>query len=334
MGDTPAAGSVPQPLGEGIPCRESYREAVEIRPFYSGGPVAVCPALGWIFSLFETKLCVVSLTTGSLVKSIELDGEMLTAVAVSSLTDEVKTFRLAVASRTLHIHIISLPSLEVERTIRAHKAPILSLAFHPDAPDVLASGSADNAVRVFDVDGGYCSHAFRDHSNIVTDVSFFHTRQDTQGVVLASAGMDGGYVHDLVDKKTFAKMQSHVGRVNSLTHLYHNDTPYMVSGGSDGLVTIWRHEERQRKKGTERVLMPVGTLPVMEAVSTVGVVGTQDGSLEIVIGCQGGEVQRIGVEALLNSTEESPSMIVPYPKMSMSKACARPKHLSRGTEDS
>ena len=47
--------------------------------------------------------------------------------------------------------------------MQGHRAPVADLAVDGSG-GLLASGSADRTVRVWDVDRGYCTHAFEGHT--------------------------------------------------------------------------------------------------------------------------------------------------------------------------
>jgi U3 small nucleolar RNA-associated protein 13 len=51
---------------------------------------------------------------------------------------------------------------------------------------LLATGSADSTVRVFDLNHGHCTHLFKGHGGLVTSVKF-HPQQ----LVLFTAAEDG-----------------------------------------------------------------------------------------------------------------------------------------------
>lgn len=57
------------------------------------------------------------------------------------------------------------------RGIKAHNMPILCLAYDPSGT-LVASGSADRSVKVWDVERGYCTHNFKGHKDIVQLVRF------------------------------------------------------------------------------------------------------------------------------------------------------------------
>lgn len=55
--------------------------------------------------------------------------------------------------------------------MQAHDAPVANMVLDSSG-GLLATASADKSVLVWDVDGGFCTHAFRGHKGIVTSVVF------------------------------------------------------------------------------------------------------------------------------------------------------------------
>ena len=71
---------------------------------------------------------------------------------------------LFAASRSLQLRCWSLDSDAVQplRSFRGHKAPVADMAVDSTG-SLLATASADRSVRVWDVDGGFCTHSFTGH---------------------------------------------------------------------------------------------------------------------------------------------------------------------------
>ena len=86
--------------------------------------------------------------------------------------------------------------------MQPHKAPISDIAVDASG-GLVATASADKEVRVWDVAGGFATHAFKGHAGVVLKV-LFHPRQ----LLLVSAGDDSLVnVWDLVDKRCTATLQ-------------------------------------------------------------------------------------------------------------------------------
>ena len=72
------------------------------------------------------------------------------------------------ASRALALKIYRRPDMTLVRTIaKAHEAPVALMATDPTS-SLLATGSADGSVKVWDLAGGFCTHAFRGHGGVIS----------------------------------------------------------------------------------------------------------------------------------------------------------------------
>lgn len=66
------------------------------------------------------------------------------------------------ASHSLQLQCWELDSGQVLCSYRGHRAPVADMAVDVSG-GLLATGSADRTVRIWDVDGGFCTHAFAGH---------------------------------------------------------------------------------------------------------------------------------------------------------------------------
>ncbi|CAG8803043.1 15466_t:CDS:1, partial [Racocetra fulgida] len=53
----------------------------------------------------------------------------------------------------------------------AHEAPIIVMDIDPTS-SLVATGSADSTVKVWDIEGGFCTHNFRGHGGIISALKF------------------------------------------------------------------------------------------------------------------------------------------------------------------
>lgn len=103
----------------------------------------------------------------------------MTAVAVSP---DCKT--VFSSSRSLTAKIWDISSGAVARAWRPHKAPVADAAIDASGGFVATAG-ADRMVKVWDLQGGFCTHSFAGHEGVVLRV-LFHPKQ----LLLFSAGDD------------------------------------------------------------------------------------------------------------------------------------------------
>ncbi|KAJ3336635.1 U3 small nucleolar RNA-associated protein 13 [Gonapodya sp. JEL0774] len=156
---------------------------------------------------------------------------------------------------------------------KAHEAPVLVSDFDPTGT-LVATGSADSTVRVWDVNGAFGTHAFRGHRGLVSALSFYHLPKihfppqknapklpkqvAARAFWLFSGGEDGSVrIWDLGTKSCLAVLKSHVSVVRGLSF-----TPsggHCVSAGRDRVLCVWDLDSLQLVK----------TTPVAESVESV-----------------------------------------------------------------
>lgn len=67
--------------------------------------------------------------------------------------------------------LLELPAFHASRVLAGHVGSLLSVAFSPDS-QVLATGSADGSMRLWDVRTGRFLYSSGDHQQAVTSVAF------------------------------------------------------------------------------------------------------------------------------------------------------------------
>jgi U3 small nucleolar RNA-associated protein 13 len=140
----------------------------------------------------------------------------------------VATTRFSLA----HYHI---DTRECQRVIKAHRMPILSMDFDHTST-LVATGSADRSVKVWDILKGYCTHSFTNHTDIVKVVRF---HPDPDKLALFSSSDDNSIcMFDLRTSSCIAQFRDHVSLPSSLT--FTHDGSILVSSGRDKVCSIER----------------------------------------------------------------------------------------------
>lgn len=110
--------------------------------------------------------------------------------------------------RAFRVRTTSNHLAQLHKPSQGHRAPVLDMAVDSTGA-LLASAGADRAVRVWDVAGGYCTHAFTKHKGIVLRV-VIHPRE----LLVIAATQDAEVlVWDLVSKTMRVSLQGHFSAV-------------------------------------------------------------------------------------------------------------------------
>lgn len=151
------------------------------------------------------------------------------------------------ASRSLSLQIYQRPDMTLVRTIaKAHEAPVALMATDPTS-SLLATGSADGSVKVWDLAGGYCTHVFRGHGGVISalcwNVQAQQPGSSARTVQLLTGCVDGKVrVWDLqgsgqAASKPTAVLSAHAGVVRAIGVALGGRT--IVSGARDQTLVFW-----------------------------------------------------------------------------------------------
>lgn len=237
-----------------VQLKTSFRPTA-VEPFFNGGKVSVSQDGSLMATTFDDKVFLTDLATGKQVAQIEGDGETITTMELSP-----DGAYLVTCSRSLQMKTYRVPSGELVRTVKAHESPVIVMTIDPTS-SLVATGGAEGAVKVWDLEGGYTTHNFRGHGGIISAVRFWG-RQGTNDWKLASGSDDCKVrVWDLVKSKCLAVLDSHVSVVRGLD--FSADGQTLISGGRDRVINVWD------MSNSKRISLRT-TVPVFESLETVG----------------------------------------------------------------
>ncbi|OUL31549.1 hypothetical protein BV372_20125 [Nostoc sp. T09] len=130
------------------------------------------------------------------------------------------------------------------KTLRGHSRRAWTIAFSPDG-QMLASGSDDQTIRLWNAHDGTCLAVLQGHTGGVTSVRF-----SPNGQILASSSEDSSIRLWSVDRGTILKtLQGHTRWVRAVA--FNPDGQTLASGSDDRTVRLW-----EVKTGTCRQTLP------------------------------------------------------------------------------
>lgn len=139
----------------------------------------------WQADLREIKLHQVNLAHANLETALFSE----TLGSIFSLAYSPDGSCLAVADNG-QIKLYQFPQYQHQQTLPSHKVLILSLAFSDDGC-LVASGSVDHTIQVWNVKSGSCIQTLKGHTGAVMSVTFQPQKGVEPDYILASTGQDG-----------------------------------------------------------------------------------------------------------------------------------------------
>ncbi|KAE8250567.1 hypothetical protein A4X13_0g4604 [Tilletia indica] len=281
----------------------SFSVSHSFAPFFTGGPIALSPdpTAALAFTTYGDDLKLVRTADSHTLLTLRGDTQPITALALSP-----DGAYLAVASRSLAIRIynvahtlasastssiiasVTKPTL-VRTLARTHDAPITVLEIDPSST-LVASGSSDSTVKVWDLAGGFCTHIFPAHGGVVSALCWFMPgfNQDRSTIKddgnpapihLFTAAVDGKIrLWDLrasaaggtssSKRKPLAVLPSgaHVSVVRGIS--VSEDGLRLVSGARDRTVALWSQSKPNTPSSPQWVLKDL--ISANEGVESVG----------------------------------------------------------------
>ena len=134
----------------------------------------------------------------------------------------------------------SSPTLKytLQRTLKPHSTPVI-VASTDKTSTLLATGSADGVIKVWDIRGGYVTHTFRGHSGIVSALHFFEVSDlsvgDPRPTLMKPKGKRRKDAESLDAEKIIRGPEKQSTAV----------TFYLATGGDEGKIKIWSLNKRK-----------------------------------------------------------------------------------------
>ncbi|XP_031561382.1 transducin beta-like protein 3 isoform X2 [Actinia tenebrosa] len=244
--------------------KSNYEITSKIEALYTGGKIQFSGDEEYVFCLCTEKVQVVQVDSGKIVHSLEEEGDVISCFA-SSPDDQY----LVTAGKNLLLRQWDWKEGKQTKTWKAiHVAPISSMVFDSTST-LLATGSSDSTIKVWDIVKQYYTHNLKGSKGVVSLVQFHPNSEVLQ---LFSASDDCKIrIWDLNKSRCIVVLESHFSVVTSLA--FNSSHKTMISSSRDNVLNMWDLENIHQPNRK-----PPRTIPCYEGVESVVMV-TGDQSL-------------------------------------------------------
>ncbi|KAK4451027.1 hypothetical protein QBC34DRAFT_61486 [Podospora aff. communis PSN243] len=166
-----------------------------------------------------------------------VENHPLQAYASALVFSPARSITRGLFKQEKHRWITSEPVVEDDwnactQTLEGHSRPVTSVAFSPDSK-LVASGSYDSTVKIWDAATGECTQTLEGHSGPVNSVAF-----SPDSKLVASGSRDKTVkIWDAATGECTQTLKGHSGPVNSVA--FSPDSKLVASGSRDRTVKIW-----------------------------------------------------------------------------------------------
>lgn len=149
-------------------------------------------------------------------------------------------FRLVVIIIFFCVALTFVPNTNAEyyfyTPLYGHSDYVYCITFSPDG-SILASGSADNTIRIWDTSSAKTKKILKGHTRRINSVVFYNSIEK-QKMLLASCSDDGSIrIWDTDTGNTMQILNPNAGKVHSVA--FSPNENILASGSSDGVIRFW-----------------------------------------------------------------------------------------------
>ncbi|MTJ48565.1 WD40 repeat domain-containing serine/threonine-protein kinase [Dolichospermum sp. UHCC 0259] len=180
---------------------------------------------------WDKTIKIWDINTGLVVNTLTGHKLQVNAVAFSP---QGQLLASASYDRTVRVWKLEDGNFHLLTTLFGHTWAVLTVAFSPTHPHLLATGSGDNTIKLWDISTGELISTLSGHSWSVVTVAF-----SADGETLISGSWDKTVkIWQISTKSEIASLVGHVDSVSSVA--IRDDGGLIISGSKDKTIKLWR----------------------------------------------------------------------------------------------
>lgn len=229
--------------------KSNFKVVTKHEAFYTGGKIQFSASQEVVFCSCGEKIQILNVESGKVTQTISQESDDISCFAVSP-DDEI----LISSSKNLLLKQWDWKNEKCTRSWKAvNKGPISCMKFDSTST-LLATGSSDSTVKIWDVEKQYYTHNFKGSQGVIS-VVYFHESGDK--LQLFSAADDCKIrIWDLHKSRCLSVLEGHFSVITSLAFPEEN---VLISSGRDNVINIWDLSNRKLSK----------TIPSFESIESV-----------------------------------------------------------------
>ena len=209
-----------------------FRLSQSFEPLYLGGTAILSKDGSTLYSSLQTKIVVYDVHDGKVKATLDMDDKIS-----SFVLDGQEEFLIATC-HSLLMHVWDLKEGKVIKSWKAHEGPVQSMDVDP-SNTLVASGSSDFHVKLWDFKRGFCTHNFKGHKAVISIVKWDEQKDKW---TLFSGASDGSIrVWNVLQKQCVAVLESHTSSIQGL----HFNGKALFSASRDQTISKWDVEKKK-----------------------------------------------------------------------------------------
>lgn len=213
---------------------ESWAVAAKHTGCYTGGKVSWSESTQVLGCLCGEELQLVDVNTREATRRVAQEGDGILTFALDPMGQNACTSH---RSGLLRHWRLQGDKPEAMRAWKAHEQVIADVCFDASG-GLVASGSIDRTVRVWDFAGYFCTHNFKGHVSLVSIVKFHPAR-----LQLVSIAESEARLWDLQSSTCVAVMKDHLSSIASISFARVKGATYhLLTAGRDQVANVWSLE--------------------------------------------------------------------------------------------